>query len=159
MIFLTVGTEFSFDRLVKAVDDAVENGLVDEQIYAQIGQSSYKPRNFEYIEPLEKKAFDNQAEKASSIISHAGTGIITLTLAQNKPLLVIPRLRKYGEVVHDHQVWIARKFEQLGHILVVYDVKDLPDGIRRLKNFVPRKRQANPRVVADRIGRFLDILK
>lgn len=36
IILLTVGTQFSFDRLVKAVDDALDNGLVDEEIFAQI---------------------------------------------------------------------------------------------------------------------------
>jgi UDP-N-acetylglucosamine transferase subunit ALG13 len=78
-----------------------------------------------------------------------------MAFENNKPLLVMPRLKKYGEVVHDHQVSIARKFEKLGHILVAYDVEDLPEGISKLKKFVPRKRQANPDVVAERIRRFL----
>ena len=67
----------------------------------------------------------------------------------------MPRLAKYDEVVNDHQVAIARKFEDLGHILAVYDVKDLPDGIRKLKNFVPRERKARPDAVVERIARFL----
>ena len=159
MIFLTVGTQFPFDRLVKSVDQAFDEGLIEEEIFAQIGETSYKPHNFESAASLEKKAFDKRLKEASSVISHAGMGTITMALDNNKPLLVMPRSKKYGEVVNDHQAAIARKFEELGHILTVYDTKDLPNGIRKLKNFVPRERKANPEAVADRIHRFLNSLQ
>jgi UDP-N-acetylglucosamine transferase subunit ALG13 len=97
--------------------------------------------------------------EASSIISHAGIGTIKIALDNNKPLLVMPRLKKYGEVVNDHQVATARKFEELGHILAVYEAEDLPDCIRRLKDFVPTERKANPDAVADRIRDFLNNLQ
>lgn len=158
MIFLTVGTQFPFDRLVRAVDNIFDEGLIDEETFAQIGESSYKPRNFESVVSLEKKVFGKHLREASAIISHAGMGTIMMALDNEKPLLVIPRSKKYGEVVNDHQAAIAKTFAELGHILVVYDIKDLHDGIRKLKNFIPRKRQANPHAVADRIGCFLNSL-
>jgi len=158
MIFLTVGTQFPFDRLVRAVDEAFDNGVIDEKVFAQIGQTSYKPHNFEFVASLEKKLFDERLKQASSIISHAGMGTITMALSNHKPLLVMPRLKRYGEVVNDHQLAIAKKFSELGHILVAYDVEDLPDSIRRLKNFVPKERIAAPHAVADRIGCFLNSL-
>jgi UDP-N-acetylglucosamine transferase subunit ALG13 len=86
-------------------------------------------------------------------------GTITMALKNHKPLLVMPRLKRYREHVNDHQVATARKFEELGHILAVYDAKDLPNGIHKLKNFVPRERKANPEAVADRIHRFLNSLQ
>jgi beta-1,4-N-acetylglucosaminyltransferase len=159
MIFLTIGTQFPFDRLVKSVDQAFDGGLIDEELFAQIGETSYKPRNFESVASLDKKAFDKRLKEASGIISHAGMGTITMALDNNKPLLVMPRLKKYGEVVNDHQVAIAKRFSELGHILAVYDAKDLLDGIRKLKNFVPKERKANPNAVADRIRRFLNSLQ
>jgi len=57
MIFLTVGTQFPFDRLVKAVDDLLDGDLVNEKIFAQIGDSSYRPRNFKVVSSLEKRFF------------------------------------------------------------------------------------------------------
>ena len=159
MIFLTVGTQFPFDRLVKAVDDVFDEGLIDEEIFAQIGETSYKPRNFESAASLEKKAFDKRLKEASGIIGHAGIGTITMALKNHKPLLVMPRMKRYREHVNDHQVDTARKFEELGHILAVYDAKDLLNGIRKLKNFVPTERKANPEAVADRIRRFLNSLQ
>jgi UDP-N-acetylglucosamine transferase subunit ALG13 len=159
MIFLTVGTLFPFDRLVRAIDEAFDKGLIDEELFAQIGESSYKPRNFESVASLAKGLFDERLKQASGVIGHAGVGTIAIAIDNNKPLLVMPRLRKHNEHVNDHQVAIARKFSELGHILVADDVEDLPDGIRRLKNFVPKERIAAPSTVADRIRRFLNSLR
>ena len=157
MILLTVGTyPLPFERLVKGVDTAIMKGLIEEEVFAQIGLCNYRPQNMEYVEMLQKESFDSCFQKASAVISHAGMGTIKMALDNKKPLLVMPRLKKYGEVVNDHQVATAKKFEELAHILVAYGVDDLPDGIHKLKNFVPRRRQANPEAVANRILRFLN---
>jgi len=159
MIFLTVGTQFPFDRLVRAVDNIFDQGLIDEEIFAQIGETTYKPHNFESVASLYKNLFDKRLKEASSVISHAGMGTITMALSNNKPLLVMPRLKKYGEVVNNHQAAIAKRFSELGHLLIAYDVKDLPNCIRKLKDFIPRKRKASPDAIADRIRRFLNSLQ
>lgn len=156
MIFLTVGTQFPFDRLVKAVDSAFEGGWIEEELFAQIGESSYKPRNFQSTQLLEKKLFDKCLREASAIISHAGMGIMTMALDNEKPLLVMPRLRQYGEVVNDHQVAIAKKFEQLGHVLAAYSMEELPEKIQQLSTFTPKKRVSQVQLVAQRITEFLN---
>lgn len=155
MIFLTVGTQFPFDRLVKSIDALVAQNGFDEEIFAQIGHSKYKPKSFKANASLDKSLFDKHMLDASCIVSHAGMGIITMALETNKPLLVMPRLKKYGEVVNDHQVAIAKQFEQLGHLLVAYEVEQIPEKLAQLKTFVPTKRQAQPQAVAERIKRFL----
>ena len=127
MIFLTVGTQFSFDRLVKAVDKAVEAGRITESIYAQTGRSGYQPHNFDTTLSLEKNLFDKYIRQARYIISHAGMGTIATALSNNKPLLVMPRQKKFGEVVNDHQIAIAKKYEQEGYILVAYHEGELPE--------------------------------
>ena len=154
-MFLTVGTQFPFDRLVKAVDEAIDSERLDEEVHAQIGDSSYRPRNFEAVSHMDKRLFDEHMHEASCIIGHAGMGTITMALDANKPLLVMPRLKKYGEVVNDHQLAIARKFEQLGHLLVAYDEEQLSEKMKALKSFVPQKRRANCEAVVARISDFL----
>ncbi|MGB2863371.1 MAG: glycosyltransferase [Sedimentisphaerales bacterium] len=158
MIFLTVGTQFPFDRLVKAVDEAAGTNGFDEKIVAQIGDSSYCPENFEAAPSVEKAVFDQHFNEADSIISHAGMGTITMALDHRKPLLVMPRLKKYGEVVNDHQLAIAKKFEQLGYLLVAYGAEDVPIKMKQLKSFVPQERQPCADIVAARISMFLNEL-
>lgn len=155
MIFLTVGTQFPFDRLVKAVDQAFGNGHLEGEVYAQIGESAYRPHNFPAVPRMEKHLFDERMRDASAIISHAGMGTISMALDKGKPLLVMPRLKKYGEAVNDHQVAIARKFEELGHMLVAYNAEELPAKIRQLETFELTKRTATPEAVAERIAGFL----
>ena len=155
MIFLTVGTQFPFDRLVRAVDEAAgENGF-SEPIFGQIGDDSYCPRNFEAVTTLDKAAFDKHLCEADSIISHAGMGTIMMALEHRKPLLVMPRLRKYGEVVNNHQNAIAEKFEQLGYLLVAHRAEEVPMKMEMLSSFVPRERRPKANVVAGRISAFL----
>lgn len=156
MIFLTIGTQFPFNRLLKAVDDCFDDGLINEEIFAQIGDSSYRPHNFKAVSSLEKHLFDKHIREASCIISHAGIGSITMALNYNKPLLVMPRRKRFKEHVNDHQVATARKFEEFGHILVAYQEEDLPEKIKELKSFVPRPRKNQAKAVADRIAKFLD---
>jgi len=158
MIFLTVGTQFPFDRLVKAVDEVAGKNGFDEQIVAQIGNSSYHPENFDAAPSVEKALFDQRFAEADSIISHAGMGTITMALDHRKPLLVMPRLKKYGEVVNDHQLAIARKFEQLGYLLVAYGAEDVLEKMKQLKSFVPQERQPSADVVVVRISTFLNEL-
>ncbi|MDD5327550.1 MAG: glycosyltransferase [Phycisphaerae bacterium] len=156
MIFLTVGTQFPFDRLVRGIDGIFDKGLIGEEVFAQIGEASYKPRNFESVASLDAKVFGKYLREASGIISHAGMGTITGALDNEKPLLVMPRSKRYGEVVNDHQAAIARKFEELGHILVAYQEEDLQGKVKELKSFVPRPRKNQAGVVAGRIRNFLN---
>lgn len=158
MIFLTVGTQFPFDRMVKCVDEFIGRNGFEEEIFAQVGETSYKPRNFESVPFLEQHVFSGHMRRASRIISHAGVGIIALALDNNKPLLVMPRLKNHGEVVNDHQVAIARKFEELGHVLAAYSVKELPEKIKQLRTFVPKMRESQAHLVAQRITKFLNEL-
>jgi len=141
------------------VDDLLAGGAIGEEVFAQIGDSTYRPRNFQAVTSLDKQAFDRRFSQASAIISHAGMGTITMALDHGKPLLTMPRRRKYREVVNDHQVKLADKFASCGHILVAQDETDLPARIEQLKTFVPRPRQVNPEAVARRIALFLDSLR
>ena len=156
MIFLTVGTQFGFDRLVKAVDETVGQGVIAEEVFAQIGSGEYEPRNIKFARMLEKEDFDTKLAEASAVISHAGIGTITTAINLNKPVLAMPRLKGFGELVNDHQLHTARKFEQLGHILAVYSSDDLPAKIELLKHFVPKVRENQVLEVVNRIKKCLD---
>ncbi|MBM4028210.1 MAG: glucuronosyltransferase, partial [Planctomycetes bacterium] len=104
MIFLTVGTVLPFDRLVRAVEQAIEAKLITVPVFAQIGETSFRPRYMEWVPTLEKPAFDQKIAEASFVIGHAGMGSMMMALERRKRLLVMPRMKRYGEHVNDHQV-------------------------------------------------------
>lgn len=156
MIFLTVGTLLPFDRLVMAVDDAVGRGLITEEIIAQIGVGAKRPKNFASSETLDKDEYDSLVANSSAMISHAGMGAILAALNMKKPLLVMPRLHKFREIINDHQLLTAEKFEKFGRVLAVYETRQIPEKFNLLKTFVPHERQTQLENVIEKISGFLD---
>lgn len=158
MIFLTVGSMFPFDRLIRTVDDLVGQGLITEPLLAQIGDGRYEPRHVEFCRFLGKPDYDLKVQQADRLIAHAGAGTIALALRHRKPLLVVPRLHQHGEHVNDHQLATARKFAELGHVLVARDSAEILAQMPALQHFMPRPREVRPQALAQRIGDFMDTL-
>lgn len=133
MIFITVGTQEPFDRLIKAVDEIIPE-LEDQEIIVQAPLKGYKPLHFEtlnFINPLQfKKIFD----RADFIISHAGMGTILSAMSNQKTLLIMPRLVKYGEHRNDHQVATALKFKSLKYINVAENEVELQNILKNRKH-------------------------
>jgi beta-1,4-N-acetylglucosaminyltransferase len=159
VIFLTVGSMFPFDRLIRSVDEMVGAGQITDPVVAQIGDGKYEPRHMRFDRFLGKPEYDRRVAEATMLVAHAGAGTIAMALAQQKPLLVLPRRKRYGEHVNDHQVATARKFEELGHVLVAYEAQDIAARIEALRTFAPRRRSADPQALARRIGQFLESLQ
>lgn len=156
MIFVTVGTDNPFDRLVTAVDQwAGQTGRTD--VFAQIGRSSLRPRHIESIAFLEPQEFRHRFELASVVISHAGMGTILSALHYCKPLLVMPRRAALGEQRNDHQLATARHLRNLGKIAVASDETELIERLGQLDELFVREPigpHAQPGLIAA-IGEFI----
>jgi beta-1,4-N-acetylglucosaminyltransferase len=155
VIFLTVGSMFPFDRLIQAVDEMVGDGRITDQVSAQIGDGKYEPKNFPFKRFMGKPEYERELAAASYLIAHAGAGTIALALETGKPLLVLPRLSANKEHVNDHQIATARKFAELGHVLVANDVSELSEQFYLLKSFVAKRREVDPVRMAKRISALL----
>lgn len=148
MIFLTVGNwHKGFDRLIKAVDELVGNSVITDQVNAQTGYSSYKPRCLKVMEFCSPSEFTDLICKARLVISHAGMGTMMETVKQRKPIIVVPRRFALGEVSNDHQLATARHLESEGKVLVAYEVSELPDKLEKARNFVPAQGEGCERII------------
>lgn len=155
MIFVVVGNRYGFDRLLRGVDELVGEGVIAPTVIAQTGESEYRPRHCEFARYFEGATFDRHVRDADALIGHAGSGTIASALAQTKPLLVMPRRAAFGEHVNDHQVATARRFGELGSVLVAEEVTDLRGQVALLQEFVPFRREPNVDGLVARIGAFL----
>ena len=125
MIFVSVGTQkFPFNRLLAQLDELVGNGRIEDEIFAQIGLSDYKPQHYEYVDYLGKEEFDACMRQCDLVITHSGVATIVSALKYEKPIIVVPRLARYGEHVDDHQVEIADTFSEQNYILKYQDGDD-----------------------------------
>ena len=136
MIFIVVGSQEPFDRLIKAVDLwASENK--HKNVFAQIGKTNLRPRHINWTEFLPPQVFEEKLKQAQIIISHAGMGTILNALYHSKPIIVMPRLFHFHEQRNDHQLATARSLSRLGYISVAYNEFELRHKLQRIEYVKP----------------------
>ena len=101
MIFVAVGTQFPFDRLIRSVDEWVADH--PEQGIAQIAGGDYQPQHLQWERFMPAETFNQHLQAADLIISHAGMGNIITALESQKPIIVVNRQHALGEHRNDHQ--------------------------------------------------------
>ena len=131
MIFVCLGTQiFQFDRLTKKLDELVEQGVVNDEIFAQIGAGNYLPKHYPFEKYIDKERFEEYQSKADLVIAHGGTGALIGASKKGKNIIAVPRLAKYGEHVDDHQLQIVKVLEDEGYVRAVYDMEKLGSAIQ-----------------------------
>lgn len=135
LIFITVGTQkFQFDRLFKEMDRLKGENLVKEEVVAQIGVSTYIPKNYKFFRFSNSATLEKNILMSRLVITHAGTSSIIQGLRNGKRVLVVPRRKKFAEHVDDHQMEIAKLFKQKNYVDVVDDISELEFKIKQIKN-------------------------
>lgn len=154
MILVTVGLHSQgFTRLIRKMDQLAP--ILGELVIMQIGSTEYVPKNTEYFRFTSSWRILDLMSKADVIVSHGGASSIFLVLQYGKPLVIVPRLRRYGEHIDDHQIELARYTESLGRAIVVYDIDTILAAIQR-----SRKMHTTPRPIEGTLPRVIgNILK
>jgi len=139
VIFVTVGAQMPFDRLVAWADEwAAATGRRD--VCAQIGASDHLPRHLEVLPFMDRPDSRARVEAADAVIAHAGMGTILTVLELGRPLLVVPRLGARGETRNDHQVATARRFEEEKLVQAAYDREQFMARADALERATPHPR-------------------
>jgi UDP-N-acetylglucosamine transferase subunit ALG13 len=124
MIFVTVGMHSQgFDRLIKKMDEIA--GKIDEEVVMQIGSAKYKPKNAKYFDFKDSQKIQELSHRARLVVCHGGAGTIIVALEQGVPVIAVPRLKRYYEVIDDHQLELVNALAKDGKIMVVYDIDKL----------------------------------
>jgi len=157
VIFVTVGSQEPFDRLIRAVDEwARLRGRSD--VFAQIAGSTFRPQHIKFTGSIEPSEFNRVMQEAQIIVAHAGMGSIISALELGKPIVVMPRRAEFRETRNDHQVATAERFGAQGRVIVANNEQDLPEKLDHALTMRDTDRieaQASPRLIAT-IRAFLD---
>jgi UDP-N-acetylglucosamine transferase subunit ALG13 len=124
MIFLSVGSQMPFDRLVKAVD-CWSGQRNRNDIFGQIGRGKFRPSIIQWERFLDPSKFHGLFRAARAIVSHAGTGCVLTALQYGKPILVLPRQATLGETTSEHQLHFVERLQEFKSIAVAVDERDL----------------------------------
>lgn len=135
MIFVTVGAQMPFDRLVSTVDQWARDRNRDD-VFAQIGHSDYRPQRIECKQLLEPEEFRRCYLAASAIVAHAGTGSIITALQLGKPIIIMPRRASLMETRNDHQVATAEQFRKFSSISVAWNEQELATCLDNIDSLV-----------------------
>lgn len=157
MIFVTVGSQEPFDRLIRAVDEWARSRARSD-VFAQIASSTFHPQHIKFTHFLEPAEFNRVLQETRVIVAHAGMGSIISALELGKPIVIMPRRADFRETRNDHQVATAERFGAQGRIIVADDEKDLPEKLDHaltLGETEGIQAEASPRLITT-IRNFLD---
>lgn len=132
-IFVTVGTQLPFDRLIDAVDAwAAANPRAE--VFAQIG-SGRAPRHCDHAAHISGAEFGHRVAAADIVVAHAGMGTLLMALDLGRPLVVFPRSAALGEHRNEHQRATVAKLGHLASLSVVESSAELAAALDRLGAF------------------------
>ena len=139
MIFVTVGGQMPFDRMILAVDRWARDRKRDD-VVAQIGPSDLKPEHIEWTHSLTRDLFIMEIQKADCLVAHAGWGTIISALENAKPIILFPRKADLRETRNDHQSATARAFSHHPGIAVAFDEDELRRHLDNLEAIATPKK-------------------
>jgi UDP-N-acetylglucosamine transferase subunit ALG13 len=128
MIFVTVGSQTPFDRLIRAVDEWARLHF-ETEVFAQIADGTYRPRYIRFTHFMKPAEFMSAVENSPVIVAHAGMGTIISALELGKQVVVMPRRASFHETRNDHQVATAKHFGVQGRIIVANDEHELANRL------------------------------
>ncbi len=124
MIFVTVGTQLAFPRLIDAMQDHAAR--IDEPVIAQTGEAAAgRWPDLDVRPTLAPQSFAETFASARVVVSHAGIGTILSAARFGRPLVMLPRRVALGEHRNDHQMATAHQLEGRPGIHVAWEVEAL----------------------------------
>ena len=104
---------------------------------------------------MSKEELAEYQDKASLIITHGGVGSIISSIEKEKKVIAVPRKHEYGEHVNNHQRQIIKVFSEKGYLIGVQNVEDMPEALKEIKTFEPKKYENNNHEMLNYIENFI----
>lgn len=157
MILVLLGTQNnSFHRLLEEVQRNIDNKNIKEEVVVQKGYTKFESENMTLYTQLPLDKLQQLIEKSDLVITHGGVGSIISSIQRGKKVIAIPRLKKYGEHVNDHQYDIIKSFNDFGYIIGLSCVEELEEALRKVKKFQPKQYVKNTGNVVKIVEDFID---
>ena len=122
-VIFVVASTGKFDALVEACDRLADR----YEFVGQIGSGAFNP-SFPHYRAASPERIEADAARAEIVVSHGGSGTLSLLYRLRKPCVVVPRQTRYG-APNDEQVPVARKWAELGMAVLCMDVVELEAAI------------------------------
>ena len=137
------------------MDRLVVNGIIKEEVFAQICYSDYKPKNYKFKKFLDRDEFINITDKCDKVITHGGTGAIVGAVKKGKKVIAVSRQEKFGEHVDNHQCEIVNQFNDMKFIEGVNEINELSNKLLKINDYKFKKYVSNTENIVESIDKFI----
>ena len=117
MIVFTLGTIiFPFERAVDWLALLLEREIIVEPVLFQHGATpvAFNHPLLTTVPSLTKSEMQKSIRQASMVIAHAGQGSTRMLAKMGSSFVLLPRLKRYGEHIDDHQLLFAQAVAKFG---------------------------------------------
>jgi UDP-N-acetylglucosamine transferase subunit ALG13 len=118
-----------FERVIRKMDEIA--GRIGEEVIMQIGGTKYIPQNAKHFDFATGEEIKELCHKARVVVTHGAMSILD-ALEQGTPVIAVPRLKKYHEVINDHQLYLDQDLEKAGKVTAVYEVGKLEEALEKV---------------------------
>lgn len=158
MILVVLGTQDKrFERLLKVVEEAIDQGVIKEEVMVQAGCTVYDSSKMNVVDYVDMTTFEQWMKDCRLLITHGGVGTIMSALRNKKPVIACARLAKYGEHHNDHQCEIIETFYEKGYLIPLRDGQSLKEVLSAAENFVVPEVESNNHKMIELLTNYLEI--
>ena len=156
MILVLLGTQNnSFHRLLEEIEKNITNGNITDKVIIQSGFTKYESDKMKIFDMIPQEELNNIIKKADLVITHGGVGSIMSAVKMGKKVIAVPRLKKYGEHVNDHQLEIINTFKKQGIIIGINNVEELAQALIDVKNIQTKDINSGENKIVQIIDNFI----
>ena len=158
MILVVLGTQDKrFERLLKVVEEAIDQGVIKEEVMVQAGCTVYDSSKMNVVDYVDMTTFEQWMKDCRLLITHGGVGTIMSALRNKKPVIACARLAKYGEHHNDHRCEIIETFYEKGYLIPLRDGQSLKEVLSAAENFVVPEVESNNHKMIELLSNYLEI--
>jgi UDP-N-acetylglucosamine transferase subunit ALG13 len=159
MILVLLGTfQIEFPRPLMVIEQLKQENKIQEKVIVQNGFTSFNSSLLDLRPFMSSEELDKLYQEARIIITHAGTGSLMKGIKMGKKVISVPRLKKYGEHIDDHQLEIHTEFEKLKYIYPWNEGDSLERILADIENFVPAKYVSHKEDMVQYLKSYIDSL-
>ncbi len=155
MILVCTGTQrFPFDRLLRAADEFAR-AHPEEEVVAQTGCGTYEMRYCRHAAFFSGEEMEALFSKASLLVTHGGSGTVMKALSRGIPVVAMPRRKRYGEHVDDHQTQLVRALAEERYLVPCGRAGKLGEAISLARSGACRPYPCGPTALPDDLAGYV----
>lgn len=132
ILFITGTTEYPFERLLRKADEIAPH--FQDRFLLQTGPFDFTARNCDTFGLVGYDQLMERYRACDLVVSHTSSGPLIYASRFERPIIAIPRRKRMGEALADHQVETAAALKRVEEPMrmVLDEVDGLEEAVRKM---------------------------